>query len=70
MLWGRLVCGPTTGTSNPISPEQQPEQKAVVMPRCLPLSFAKKDKEKQRKTGFSLQQGFFPDVKLPKTPKT
>lgn len=62
MLWGSLMCGHNTGTSNAISPVKQPEQKAVVMARCIPLPFDKKDNEKQRKAGFSLQ--YVPYVKL------
>lgn len=49
------MCGHNTGMSIAISPVKQPEQKAVVIPRCVPLPFDKKDNDKQRKTEFFLQ---------------
>lgn len=49
------MCGHNTGMSNATNPVKQPEQKAVVMPRWVPLPFNKKYNEKPRKTGFSLQ---------------
>lgn len=62
-----LVCGHNTGMSNAISPVKQPEQKAVVMPRCVPLPFDKEGQwEMEKKQVFlcSTCQGLFSYVKF------
>lgn len=46
------------GRSNIIRPVKQPEQMGVVMPRCGPLLFDKKDRGKAVFTRSNMFQGF------------